>query len=128
MTSMLIKSAPSWTRACPAGSSMRYGGGVMSAVQPWSALKPVAAVCPKPGVSGGAAALRGGAMRGIAWFEADPFGLRLRDLRDEQRVQDEQGRTVFELEGTNPSAPATAHVDAISTKGGTGPYPWRRPV
>jgi hypothetical protein len=101
----------------------------MSAVQPWSALQPVAAVCPKRGVSGGAAALRGGAMRGTARFEADLFGLRLRDLRDEQRVQDEQGRTVFEhLEGTNPSAPATAHVDAISIKGGKGPYPWRRPV
>nr|BFE34126.1 hypothetical protein GCM10010200_063770 [Actinomadura rugatobispora] len=109
----------------------------MFAVQPWSALQPVAAVCPPRhdvvgGVSGGAAALRGDAMRGTARSEADLFGMRLRTAsvrQGVQRVQDEQGRTVFEhLEGANPSAPATAHVDAISIKGGKGPYPWRRPV
>jgi hypothetical protein len=50
-------------------------------------------------------------------------------MSDEQRVQDEQGWTVFErIEGTDLSAPATAHVNAISTKDGSGPYPWRQPV
>ncbi|GAA2419791.1 hypothetical protein GCM10010191_33650 [Actinomadura vinacea] len=77
---------------------------------------------------GGSAVLRGGAIRGSARFEAGVFGPLLRDLRDEQRVQDEQGRSVFGLEDTNPSAPATAYVEAISMKGGSGPHPWRRPV
>ncbi|QKW34389.1 hypothetical protein HUT06_10415 [Actinomadura sp. NAK00032] len=53
----------------------------------------------------------------------------LRDLRFEQLIQDDQGRSVFELlvDGIDAPAPATAHMGA--TKGGvSGPYPWRRPV
>ncbi|MEU8341294.1 hypothetical protein [Actinomadura meyerae] len=53
----------------------------------------------------------------------------LRDLRFEQLIQDDQGRSVFELlvEDASVPAPATAHMGA--TKGGvSGPYPWRRPV
>ncbi|MEU6039408.1 hypothetical protein ABZ801_28795 [Actinomadura sp. NPDC047616] len=59
---------------------------------------------------------------------ADP-----RDLCRAQRVQNEQGRSVFGrlFEGNDLMAPATAHVGAslIEMKGGvSGPYPWRRPV
>ncbi|MBT2208487.1 hypothetical protein [Actinomadura sp. NEAU-AAG7] len=52
--------------------------------------------------------------------------MRLRDLRIEQRVQEELGRDVFELLDDESQAPA--HM-AATTKGGvSGPYPWRRPV
>lgn len=89
--STLIKSAPTWTPACP-GASIAANGHV------------------------------------------DAFGLRQRDLRDlrpEQRVQDEeQGRSVFEhlIEDLNSPAPATAQMRATVTGGVSGPYPWRRPV
>jgi hypothetical protein len=84
----------------------------------------------------------GDAMWSVQRNEAGLSGLRPRDLRlerdlrtprGEQRVQETQGRSVFaHLEGAKPCAPATAHVFAISVKngvqGGSGPYPWRRPV
>ncbi|NKZ08922.1 hypothetical protein [Actinomadura latina] len=52
------------------------------------------------------------------------------DLRFEQLIQDDQGRSVFEhlIEDTNAPAPATAHVGATVQRGVSGPYPWRRPV
>lgn len=76
---------------------------------------------------------------GAAWMhESDMvegrFGdlaLRLRDLRDEQRIQDEQGGSVFAHNGEAnlPQAPATAHTAAASLRSGaSGPYPWRPPV
>ena len=52
------------------------------------------------------------------------------DLRFEQLIQDDQGRSVSEhlFEDTNAPAPATAHM-GVTLKGGvSGPYPWRRPV
>jgi hypothetical protein len=66
------------------------------------------------------------------------LGMRLRDqrgtnqrgLRFEQRIQDDQGRSVFEhlLEDMSVPAPATAHVGVTAKGGVSGPYPWRRPV
>jgi len=51
------------------------------------------------------------------------------DLRFEQHVQDEQGRTVFEQrEDIRTQALATAHKGAPLTGGVSGPHPWRRPV
>lgn len=59
-------------------------------------------------------------------------GIRQRDLRDlrlEQRIQDEQqGWSVFASEGMTPQAPATAHMGATPAGGVSGPSPWRRPV
>jgi hypothetical protein len=72
-------------------------------------------------------------------YEAVQHGLRLRELCPQQhlpsryeslRMVGVQGRSVsvdVDIEGTKPSAPATAHVNAIF-EGGTGPYTWRRPV
>jgi hypothetical protein len=76
---------------------------------------------------------------GTALSGSRPHGAKLRAMRvvqaasalreQQQRIQDVQGWTAFEqLEGTEPSAPATAHMEAISTKDGSGPYPWRQPV
>ncbi|MEU5988427.1 hypothetical protein ABZ806_05595 [Spirillospora sp. NPDC047418] len=52
------------------------------------------------------------------------------DLRFEQLIQDDQGRSVSEhlIEDTNVPAPATAHMGASRKGGVSGPYPWRRPV
>ncbi|MFD0855697.1 hypothetical protein ACFQ07_25875 [Actinomadura adrarensis] len=71
-------------------------------------------------------------------YEAVQHGLRLRELCPLQhqpsqleslRMAGVRGRSVsVDIEGTKPSAPATAHVNAIFVEGGTGPYPWRRPV
>ncbi|WP_131732707.1 hypothetical protein [Actinomadura formosensis] len=57
-------------------------------------------------------------------------GVDLRDLRVEQRIQDDQGRSVFEhlIEDLSVPAPATAHTGATAKGGVSGPYPWRRPV
>ncbi|WP_157430497.1 hypothetical protein [Actinomadura macra] len=118
---MLIKSARIWTPACP-GDSLAY-----SAASVWS----------RPGLKPGGAVTNGGANArsgesNPATKPSDAFGMRLRGLRDlrfEQRVQDEQGRTVFEhLEDISTQAPATAHKGAPLTGGVSGPYPWRRPV
>ncbi|TDD89354.1 hypothetical protein [Actinomadura rubrisoli] len=127
MKSMLIKSAPTWTPACP-GASIAY-----SAASVWTpqSLKPCG-----PMAHGGANAPISGSIP--ANGRPDAFGARLRDLtardltdlRTEQRVQDEQGRTVFAhlIEDSGTQAPATAHM-GVSLKGGvSGPYPWRRPV
>ncbi len=53
-----------------------------------------------------------------------------RDLRFEQLIQDDQGRSVFErlIEDMDVPAPATAHTGATAKGGVSGPYPWRRPV
>lgn len=117
VSNTLIKSASSWTAACPGSAISRA---------------PMTRVS-KPGES-------------VAYVEAS--GMRLRDLplrgmrrlglrgtnpcaqRSEQRIQDQQGWSVFEhlLEDMNVPAPATAHV-GVTVKGGvSGPYPWRRPV
>jgi hypothetical protein len=51
------------------------------------------------------------------------------DQRSEQRIQDQQGRSVFEhLEDMSVPAPATAHVGVTRKGGVSGPFPWRRPV
>ncbi|MBG6087424.1 hypothetical protein [Actinomadura viridis] len=139
MISTLTKSAPTLAPACP-GSPMSYGGALATPVT--------------GSLRGGAAVLRGGtqmpygAMPVIEWSADESLGGRLRDLRGlraaqevqevqaaqetstVQEAQVAQGTSVFEqrFEGANPSAPATAHVDATSIKGGSGPYPWRRPV
>lgn len=102
VSSTLFKSAESWTAACP-GASI--------------AVSPAAY-----------AETYGPRLR-------DPRGergLNLRDLRDlrlEQRIQD-QGRSVFDhlLEGMTVPAPATAHVGVTVTGDVSGPYPWRPPV
>ncbi|QXJ24601.1 hypothetical protein AGRA3207_005957 [Actinomadura graeca] len=114
---MLIKSAPIWTLAC-SGDSTAY-----SAASVWSrpGLKPGGAV------ANGDADVRPG--EAPAGGQGSAFGMRLRDLRIEQRVQDEQVRTVFEhLDDISTQAPATAHKGAPRTGGVSGPYPWRRPV
>jgi hypothetical protein len=62
---------------------------------------------------------------------AQAGGVRLRDLHDlrlEQRIQDEQGRSAFASEGMTSQTPATAHMGATPEGGVPGPYPWRRPV
>lgn len=71
-----------------------------------------------------------------AYFQAPGGRLRMRqgvdlcDLRVEQRIQDDQGRSVFEhpIEDLSVPAPATAHTGATVKGGVSGPYPWRRPV
>ncbi|WP_242885236.1 hypothetical protein [Actinomadura litoris] len=124
---MLIKSTPNWTPACP-GDAVAY-----SAMPVWS--EPGA----KPGgppASDGLNARFGEPtpasarvdVSGTGVLGTSVLGMRLRDLRIEQRVQEEQGRDVFELLEDESQAPATAHM-AATTKGGvSGPYPWRRPV
>ncbi|MFC6878483.1 MULTISPECIES: hypothetical protein [Actinomadura] len=120
MSIVMTKSGQSWTAACPATSA-------------WSVLASGEAPLSGAGTRYGGVALDGtridqrinGALAANGGFGG--FGTRLRDLRDEQRVQDEQGRTVFGTENEDMSIPAPAH--APSAKGGaSGPYPWRRPV
>ncbi|MFI0373324.1 hypothetical protein ACH35V_36155 [Actinomadura sp. 1N219] len=105
MSNTLMKSASSWTAACP-GVSI-----------------PVA-----PSAYANASGSRPRDLR-------DPRGkrgLNLRELRElsfEQRIQD-QGRSVFGhlLEDMTVQAPATAHVGVTVTGDLSGPYPWRQPV
>ncbi|MFB4310451.1 hypothetical protein [Actinomadura sp. GTD37] len=114
MSNTSLKSTSSWAAAVPGASMPRAS---------------------KPCVS-----VRGGAMSRVsmpgAYLQAPGWRLRgrqranLRDLRFEQLIQDDQGRSVFEhlLEDMSAPAPATAHV-GVTVKGGvSGPYPWRRPV
>lgn len=80
----------------------------------------------------------GDAMWPAQRYEAGPSGPAPRDLRvrrdqcvsrGQRPVQRELGRSVFaHLEDDALIAPATAHVDATSVKGDSGPYSWRRPV
>lgn len=108
VSSTLLKLASTWTASVP-GASMpcvSVRGASMSRMSMPDAYLPA---------SGG---LRG------------QRRAKLRDLRFEQLIQDDQGRSVFEhlIEDTNVQAPATAHV-GVTVKGGvSGPYPWRRPV
>jgi hypothetical protein len=97
----------------------------------WAVLRPGAS----PAYSGASADLPSGPVSGgKATIMAGARSLRLRDLRDlprcEQRVQDEQGWSVFGrlFEGNEPQTPATAHVGATVKGGVSGPNPWRRPV
>ncbi|MFD0683081.1 hypothetical protein [Actinomadura fibrosa] len=123
----LIKSMTAWTPACPGASSA------------YAATTVPLPAGPKPGgcarIDGASAPF--GADAPFGWANPaggtiESFGMRLRglnDLRSEQRVQDEQGRPVFELiEDMSTQAPATAHVGASLKGGVSGPYPWRRPV
>ncbi|GAA4392799.1 hypothetical protein GCM10023088_71280 [Actinomadura verrucosospora] len=123
VSNTLIKFA-SWTAACP-GTSM-LGTSVPA---------PMTRVS-KPGESAAyveasvfeASALR---QRERGMWRRDERGLRgtnLCDLRFEQRIQDDQGRSVFEhlLEDMSVPAPATAHTGVTFTGGVSGPYPWRR--
>ncbi|MGP4029628.1 hypothetical protein [Actinomadura sp. 3N407] len=103
MISTLIKSASSWTAACP-GVSIPDGPAAYSAVS--------------------------GVRQRDSRVMRDMRGLNLRDLQFAESIQDDQGRSVLEhiLEAMNVPAPATAHV-GVTVKGGvSGPYPWRRPV
>ncbi|WP_433467603.1 hypothetical protein [Spirillospora sp. CA-128828] len=107
MSNTLIKSASSWTAACP-------GASISSA----SATR---VLMPGEFLAQGTASL----LRQRDWYGTNPC-----DQRFEQRIQDDQGRSVFEhlLEDMSVPAPATAHV-GVTVKGGvSGPYPWRRPV
>lgn len=106
VSNTLLKLASSWTAAVP-GASMpcvSVRGASMSRVA----------------MPGAYAQAPGGRLR--EWQRAD--------LRFEQLIQDDQGRSVFEhlIEDTNVPAPATAHVGATLKGGVSGPYPWRRPV
>ncbi|WP_141577924.1 hypothetical protein [Actinomadura sp. WMMA1423] len=120
MSNTLIKSASSWTAACPGTSVSRA---------PMTRLR-------KPGepaayseasvfeASATRQRERGMQRRDLRWLR----GTNLCDLRFEQRIQDDQGRIVFEhlLEDMSAPAPATAHVGVTFTGGVSGPYPWRR--
>lgn len=102
----LIKSASSWTAACP-GASIPCAS---AAYAETSGSRP-----------------RG--MRGLNLRDLPGLRFGQRDVRFEQRVQD-QGRSVFDhlLEDITVQAPATAHV-GVTVKGDvSGPYPWRPPV
>ncbi|MFI0353625.1 hypothetical protein [Actinomadura sp. 9N407] len=113
--SILSNSRPSGT-AARLSSAMTYGSATADRAQGF--------------VPSDESALFGGRLRVVSKLCA------MRDVHaasalraQQQRFQNESGWTVFEqLEDVEPSAPATAHVDAISTKDGSGPYPWRQPV
>ncbi|TMR03772.1 hypothetical protein ETD83_09700 [Actinomadura soli] len=102
MSNTLIKSASSWTAACP------------GLFVPDMASAYADAPGQRPRDPRGT--------RGLNWRE-------LRELRSEQRIQD-QGRSVFGhlLEDMTVQAPATAHVGVTVTGDVSGPYPWRPPV
>ncbi|GAA0241014.1 hypothetical protein GCM10009527_042040 [Actinomadura nitritigenes] len=111
-----MKSLSSWTAACP-GASNAYS---VSCVRTPLGVKP-----------GGPARLGVAPSANAAGERLRVDGTRLRDLRDlrlEQRIQDEQGWSVFASEGMTSQAPATAHMGATPAGGVSGPYPWRRPV
>jgi hypothetical protein len=111
-----MKSLSSWTAACP-GSSNAYA---VPCVRTPLGVKP-----------GGPARLGAVLPADAAGERLRVDGTRLRDLRDlrlEQRIQDEQGWSVFASEGMTSQAPATAHMGATPAGGVSGPYPWRRPV
>jgi hypothetical protein len=124
---MLIKSTPIWTPACP-GDAVAYSA---TPVRPESGAKPGGPLAcdglnarfgePTP------ASARVDAS-GTGVFGTSVFGRRLRDLRIEQRVQEEQGRSVLEQLEDGSKAPATAHMGATAKGGVSGPYSWRRPV
>lgn len=107
VSNTLMKSASSWTHACP-GASM-----LSASVRGLS----------MPAATAAYAAASGMRLRGLQ-------GVNLCDLRSEQRIQDDQGRSVVEhlFEDMDAPAPATAHTGATVKGGVSGPYPWRRPV
>ncbi|WP_344261454.1 hypothetical protein [Actinomadura napierensis] len=116
MINTSMKSLSSWTVACP-GASNAYS---VSCFRTPLGVKP-----------GGPARLGVAPSANAAGRRLRVDGTRLRDLRDlriEQRIQDEQGRSVFASEGMTSQAPATAHMGATPQGGVSGPYPWRRPV
>ncbi|MEU9024048.1 hypothetical protein [Actinomadura sp. NPDC048394] len=116
MINTSMKSQASWTAACP-GTSNAYA---VTCVRTPLGMKP-----------GGPARLGVALPAGAAGQRLRVDGTRLRDLRDlrlEQRIQDEQGWSVFAFEGMTSQAPATAHMGATPAGGVSGPYPWRRPV
>ncbi|GAA2310209.1 hypothetical protein GCM10010402_82600 [Actinomadura luteofluorescens] len=125
VSNTLIKSASSWTAACP-GTSML---GISVSRAPMTRLS-------KPGES--VAYLEASVVETSAprqrergMWRRDERGLRgtnLRDLRFEQRIQDDQGCSVLEhlVEDMSAPAPATAHTGVTFTGGVSGPYPWRR--
>jgi hypothetical protein len=120
VSNTLTKSASSWTAACPGASVSRA---------PMTRLS-------KPGESAAyleASVVEASVMRqrerGMQWRDLRGLrGTNLCDLRFEQRIQDDRGRSVFEhlLEDMSAPAPATAHVGVTFTGGVSGPYPWRR--
>lgn len=104
VSNTLIKSASSWTAACP-GASM-------------------------PGASMPGASMLGAPAAYSVAFGVRLRGLNLRAQRFEQQIQDGHGRIVVEhlLEDMSVPAPATAHVGVTVKRDVSGPYPWRRPV
>ncbi|MGI5203754.1 hypothetical protein ACQEU6_19535 [Spirillospora sp. CA-108201] len=124
MSNTLIKSASSWTAACP-GTSM-LGTSVSRA--PMTRLSKPGESVAYFGASVEASALR---QRERGMWRLDERGLRgtnLRGLRFEQRIQDDQGRSVSEhlFEDMSAPAPATAHTGVTPEGGVSGPFPWRR--
>ena len=103
VVSTMTKSAQSWIAACPGCSN----SGVLAAYS----------------AAFGVRLRESRALRGM-WC-ANP-----RDLSLAQRIQDDQGRTVFGdfAEDLAVPAPATAHVGVTVEGGVSGPYPWRRPA
>lgn len=87
------------------------------------------AACPGASNSGAPAAYPAAA--GVRLRDSRALrGTNARELHGARRIQDDQGRSVFEhlLEELIVPAPATAHVGVTFTGGVSGPYPWRRPV
>ncbi|MWA05254.1 hypothetical protein F8568_033805 [Actinomadura sp. LD22] len=115
MSNTSMKSQASWTAACH-GTSNAYA--VTCARTPLG-VKP-----------GGPARLGADSPADAVGLRLRVDGTRMRDLRDlrlEQRIQDEQGWSVF-AEDMKSQAPATAHMGATPAGGVSGPFPWRRPV
>ncbi|SNS07682.1 hypothetical protein SAMN06265355_110246 [Actinomadura mexicana] len=125
VSNTLTKSASSWTAAC-SGASLP---GISASRAPMTRLSmpgEPAAYFGASGVEASAARKRESGM-----WRRDERGLRGTNLcaqRFEQRIQDDQGRSVFEhlFEDMSAPAPATAHVGVTRTGGVSGPYPWRR--
>ncbi|KAB2343405.1 hypothetical protein [Actinomadura rudentiformis] len=124
MSNTLIKSQLSWADACLDSST------------PWSTYAAVSGLSPLSAKLRGAAARPGGGVELPQRREAQLMQAQRISGNDsvigtgdvcKQRVQDEQGTTVFS-EDTIPNAPATAHVGATAKGGELGPFPWRRPV
>ncbi|MFI0452843.1 hypothetical protein [Actinomadura sp. 6N118] len=124
---MLIKSQLSWADACLGSST------------PWSMYAAVSGLSSLSAELGGATARPGGGVELLQRRDAQLMQAQQVSGSDsvigrgdlcKQRVQDEQGTTVFDHfgEDISPNAPATAHV-GVTVKGGVlGPFPWRRPV
>ncbi|NDU75259.1 hypothetical protein GWI34_21910 [Actinomadura sp. DSM 109109] len=141
MSNTLIKSASSWTAGCPGTSKL-------GASMPGISNREI----PMPGTRVSAAPMTRLSKPGepVAYFEKSVFeasaqrqrksalwrrderglrGANLCDLRFEQRIQDDQGRSVLAehlVEDESAPAPATAHVGVTFTGGVSGPFPWRR--